>query len=39
MLWLDPAWDPIRKTPQFQALLKQYADSKPVVIPAEAGGD
>ncbi len=34
MLWLDPAWDPIRKSPQFQALLKKYAKYKPAVIPA-----
>ncbi|MGA9828286.1 MAG: tetratricopeptide repeat protein [Rhodanobacteraceae bacterium] len=29
MLWLDPGWDPIRKTPQFQALLKKYAKFRP----------
>ena len=29
MLWIDPAWDPIRKTPQFQALLKKYARYRP----------
>jgi tetratricopeptide (TPR) repeat protein len=34
MLWLDPAWDPIRQDPRFQALLKKYASYKPVVIPA-----
>jgi TolB-like protein/Flp pilus assembly protein TadD len=33
MLWLDPDWDPIRHDPGFQALLKQYARSKPAVIP------
>jgi TolB-like protein/Flp pilus assembly protein TadD len=33
MLWLDPAWDPIRKTPEFQALLKKYASSKPANVP------
>ena len=37
MLWIDPTWDPIRKSPAFQALLKQYASSKPATIPAEAG--
>ncbi|MGH8118235.1 MAG: tetratricopeptide repeat protein [Rhodanobacteraceae bacterium] len=34
MLWLDPAWDPIRHDPGFQALLKQYVKYKPAVIPA-----
>jgi serine/threonine-protein kinase len=29
MLWIDPAWDPIRQDPRFQALLKQYASAKP----------
>ncbi|HET7662604.1 MAG TPA: tetratricopeptide repeat protein, partial [Rhodanobacteraceae bacterium] len=33
MLWIDPAWDPIRQDPRFQALLKQYAKYKPVVTP------
>ena len=37
MLWLDPVWDPIRKAPEFQALLKKYADKKPAVIPSESG--
>jgi tetratricopeptide (TPR) repeat protein len=32
MLWLDPAWDPIRHDPRFQALLKQYAKYKPAVL-------
>jgi TolB-like protein len=32
MLWLDPAWDPIRHDPSFQALLKKYAKYKPAVI-------
>jgi TolB-like protein/Tfp pilus assembly protein PilF len=31
MLWLDPAWDPIRHDPRFQALLQQYAQHKPAV--------
>lgn len=34
LLWLDPAWDPIRQKPRFQALLKKYAQYKPSVIPA-----
>jgi TolB-like protein/Tfp pilus assembly protein PilF len=34
LLWLDPAWDPIRYDPGFQALLKKYAKYKPAVIPA-----
>ena len=29
MLWIGPAWDPIRKTPAFQALLKKYARYHP----------
>ena len=33
MLWIDPAWDPIRHDPRFQALLNQYAKYKPAVIP------
>ena len=35
MLWLDPGWDPIRKTPAFQALLKKYAKFQPSTVPAE----
>ncbi|HEX7323912.1 MAG TPA: hypothetical protein VF292_00980 [Rhodanobacteraceae bacterium] len=34
LLRLDPAWDPIRQSPQFQALVKKYAKYKPAVIPA-----
>jgi len=34
MLWLDPAWDPIRHDPRFQALLTEYAGYRPAVIPA-----
>ncbi len=33
LLWIDPAWDPIRHDPHFQALLGQYAKYKPAVIP------
>ena len=29
MLWIDPVWEPIRKTPAFQALLKKYARYHP----------
>jgi len=36
MLWTDPAWDPIRHDPRFQALLNQYAKYKPAVIPVVA---
>ena len=33
LLWLDPYWDPIRKSPAFQALLKKYAEYKPATVP------
>src|SRR6185312_9372782 len=33
LLWIDPALDPIRHDPHFQALLGQYAKYKPAVIP------
>ncbi|HET7663832.1 MAG TPA: tetratricopeptide repeat protein [Rhodanobacteraceae bacterium] len=36
MLWLDPAWDPIRHDPRFQALLKKYASHRPHTIPTGA---
>ena len=29
LLWIDPAWDPIRTDPRFQALLQQYAHAQP----------
>ncbi|MEO6968775.1 MAG: tetratricopeptide repeat protein [Rhodanobacteraceae bacterium] len=29
MLWIDPAWDPIRRAPRFQALMQKYANAKP----------
>ncbi|MBN8726841.1 MAG: tetratricopeptide repeat protein [Xanthomonadales bacterium] len=32
LLWLDPAWDPIREDPQFQALLKKHARSRPDLL-------
>lgn len=32
MLWLDPAWDPIRQDPRFRAVEKKYAKYKPAVI-------
>ncbi len=35
MLWIDPAWDPIRKGPGFQALLKKYADAAPATASSE----
>jgi len=38
MLWLDPAWDPIRKNPGFQALEKKYAKDRPATLPAQAKG-
>jgi len=34
MLWLDPAWDPVRNDTRFQALLKKYASYEPDRIPA-----
>lgn len=33
LLWLDPTWDPIRKSPEFQALLKKYAKYRPTSVP------
>jgi TolB-like protein/Tfp pilus assembly protein PilF len=32
MLWIDPAWDPIRHDPRFEALLKKYASAKPAAV-------
>ena len=29
LLWLDPAWDPIRHDPHFEALLEKYAHAVP----------
>ena len=37
MLWIDPAWDPIRHDPRFQALLKKYAKDEPPPSAASAG--
>lgn len=34
LLNLDPAWEPLRKYPAFQTLLKNYAQYRPAVIPA-----
>ncbi|MGH8114229.1 MAG: tetratricopeptide repeat protein [Rhodanobacteraceae bacterium] len=34
LLWLDPAWDPIRHDPRFQALLKKNAGYKPALTAA-----
>lgn len=31
MLWLDPAWDPLRNDANFNALLKKYASHEPQV--------
>ncbi|MGH8427850.1 MAG: tetratricopeptide repeat protein [Gammaproteobacteria bacterium] len=36
MLWLDPAWDPIRNDPHFQALLQKYAQYRPAGTVATA---
>src|SRR6185437_9716539 len=32
----DPAWDPVRHDPRFQALLKKYARYKPAAVDAIA---
>ncbi|MGH8280034.1 MAG: hypothetical protein ACRETQ_10810 [Gammaproteobacteria bacterium] len=34
MLWISPAWDPIRHDSRFQALLTKYAKYQFAVIPA-----
>ena len=34
MLWIDPVWDPIRKTPAFQALQTKYVRYRPANVPA-----
>ena len=38
MLWIDPVWDPIRKTPAFQELEKKYARYQPASLPSQAKG-
>ena len=38
MLWIDPAWDPIRGDARFQALLRKHADRKPGGRPGGAVG-
>jgi len=38
MLWIDPVWDPIRKTHSFQALEKKYAKYRPAIVPEETHG-
>jgi Tfp pilus assembly protein PilF len=35
-LKIDPTWDPIRKDPRFQALLKKYGDATPASAPSAA---
>jgi len=36
MLWIDPAFDPIRDDPRFQALLREHAKFKPAAANADA---
>jgi hypothetical protein len=36
MLWIDPAFAPIRDDPRFQALLREYAKSKPAAANVDA---
>ncbi|WIG55206.1 MAG: Adenylate cyclase [Rhodanobacteraceae bacterium] len=36
LLWINPAWDPIRQDASFRALLKQYARYKPAITYATA---
>ena len=36
LLWINPAWDPIRQGAPFRALLKQYARFKPAVADSVA---
>jgi TolB-like protein/Tfp pilus assembly protein PilF len=39
MLKLDPAWDPIRNDPRFQALLTKYENTQPAATTSGAGHD
>ena len=39
MLWIDPAWDPIRRDPRFRALLEKYAKYKPAGAATDTPGD
>ena len=36
LLWLDPAWAPIRHDKQFEALLAEYGKSRPSAAPTVA---
>ena len=36
-LRVETTWDPLRKDPRFQALVKHLAELEPIPIPAEAG--
>lgn len=37
LLWIDPAWDPIRRDPGFIALLAKYAKDQPATRAATPG--
>lgn len=38
MLWLDPAWDPIRDSPGFRQLLGKYSRWAPQAVPVSGSG-